>query len=115
MAKQKDDYAPCQLVEHEAGQYSLIFTDFDPTQATFADHDLEGGGYDWAAVVDALVRMKARKLQKKIEYDPEAGMFAAYSNDQDALKTVAGLIRAAIADPALLSEAIEKADPDMLD
>jgi hypothetical protein len=114
MAK-KNEFAPCWLVEHDDGIYSLCFTEFDTTADTFEEMDQEGGGYGWHGVVDALVRMKAPKLQKQLSYDPESSMFVARSADKDVLKKVAELIRNAIADPKLLKQAIKKADPDLMD
>lgn len=111
----KNEFAPCNLVEHEDGTFSLCFEDFDATAATFEEMDQEGGSYGWHGVVDALVRMKAPKLKRKLRYDPEASMFVALSKDREALKQVAELIRNAIDDPALLKEAIENADPDLMD
>jgi hypothetical protein len=55
-------------------------------------------------VADALIRLKAPKLKRKIKYDPEAGMFVAYGTDRDALAQLARLLR----------EAIEKANPPSL-
>lgn len=110
-----DDLAPCQLVEHEDGIYSLVFSNFDATAATFEEMDQEGGGYGWHGVIEALVRMKAPRIAKKLNYDPEASMFVVSSKDRKALGTVAGLIRSAIADSQLLREAIEKANPDLMD
>jgi hypothetical protein len=109
------DFAPCRLVEHENGTFSLVFDDFDATAATFEEMGQEGGGYGWHGVVEALVRMKAPRVAKKLSYDPEASLFAVVSKDRRALATVAGLIRSAIADPQLLREAIENADPELMD
>jgi hypothetical protein len=113
--KKKDEFAPCTLVEHDDGTYSLCFSDFDLAEDTFEEMDQEAGGYAWHGVVDALVRLKAPRLRKEVDYDPESSMFAAYSKSKDALKAVAELIRAAIADRKLLREAIENADPDLMD
>ena len=114
MAK-KNEFAPCDLVESGDGTFSLCFEDFDATADTFEEMGQEGGGYGWHGVVDALVRMKAPKLRRKLRYDPEASMFVALSKDWEALKQVAELIRGAIDDPALLKEAIENADPELMD
>src|SRR5262249_8128931 len=100
-----EDFSPCRLVEHEGGTWSLVFDDFDTTAATFEERGQEGGGYGGHGVVDALVRMKAPRIARKVSYAPEASMFAAVSKDRRALATVAGLIRSAIADPHLLREA----------
>jgi hypothetical protein len=113
--KAKSEFAPCVLVEHDDGSFSLVFSDFDGTAEIFEELGQEGGGYAWHGVVDALVHTRAPKLNKVIGYDPEASMFVAYSEDREALKQVAALIRAAVNDPALLREAIENADPDLMD
>jgi hypothetical protein len=114
MAK-KNEFAPCHLVEHEDGSFSLVFDDFDSTGVIFEEMDQESGGYGWHGVVDALVRMKAPKLKRKLDYDPEASMFVALSKDKDALKQVAELIRNAVNDPELLKQAIKKADPEIME
>jgi hypothetical protein len=111
----KNEFAPCTLIESQDGTYQLVFEAFDRTAATFEEMDQEGGGYGWHGVVDALVRMKAPKLRKKLDYDPEASSFVAVSKDKEALKQVAELIRNAVNDPKLLKEAIKKADPELMD
>jgi Immunity protein 51 len=101
-------------VEH-GDTRSLIFNDFDSTADTFEELGQDGGGYGWHGVVDALIRMKAPKLKRKLHFDPEASLFAVNSKDQDALKQVAELIREAINSPELLREAIQNADPELMD
>lgn len=98
--------APCRLLEHGDGTHGLCFDDFEPTLPTFEAVDREGGGYSWHGVVDALVRMRAPHLRRKLSYDPEAGMFVAISKDPDALRQVAALILQARSDEDLLREAI---------
>lgn len=107
--------SPCKLVTHEDETYSLIFDDFGPTEPLFSDIGFEGGGYGWHGVVDSLIRIKAPELSGKVGFDPEAGMFVAHGPDLDALKEVASLIREAVQNPVLLREAIERADPDLMD
>lgn len=109
------DYSPARLVEHDGGTYSLVFDDFDGTAETFEEMGYDAGGYAWHGVVEALVLMKAPQLAKKLDYDPEGSMFAVVSQDPDALRKVAELMRQAIANPELLKEAIENADPDLMD
>jgi hypothetical protein len=108
-----DDFAPCQLVEHD-GSCSLLFTDCLPTEGLFEEMGQEGGGYGWHGVVDALVRMKAPHLKCLLDYDPEGSLFVALSEDREALGEVAGLIRASIAEPELLRESIRHADPELM-
>jgi hypothetical protein len=115
MAKKKKQAEPFQLLEHKDGTISLMITDFDATAEVFEEMGQEGGGYGWHGVVDALVRMKAPKIKKKIAYDPESSMFVAYSKDHKAIEQVGALIREAIQNPDLLREAIAKADPELMD
>ena len=110
-----DEFAPCSLIDHEDGAFSLIFTDFDSTEEIFAEQELDGGGYTWHAIVDSLVKMKTPKIARLLDYDPEAGMFAAISRDRDSLKQVAVLIRNALKDRELLQLAIDNADPELLE
>ena len=111
-----DEFAPCQLGEHD-GDFFLTFDDFEANGAglVFDEAGFDGGGYGWHGVVEALVKMRVPKLRRKLAYDPEASMFSVSSKDRDALRQVAGLIREAIADPALLREAISKADPEVME
>jgi hypothetical protein len=111
----ENPYAPCFGGPTEDGTHSLAFTDFDGTAAVFEEAGHEGGGYGWHGVVDALVKMRAPKLRRKLNYDPEGSMFAVWSKDADAIRQVAELIRAAVHDQDLLREAIRKADPDLMD
>lgn len=111
-----NEFAPFRFGKSgDAGTYSLAFDDFDPTAEVFEEMGQDGGGYGWHGVVDALVRMKAPKLKKKLQYDPEASLFVVFSKDRAALEQVAALMREALADPAVLREAIENADPDLMD
>lgn len=113
--KKKDEFAPCSLVEHDDGTFSLVFDAFELADDTFEEMDREAGGYGWHGVVDALVRMKAPRLGKEVDYDPEGSMFVAVSKSKEALKAVAALIREAIADRQILRQAIGNADPDLMD
>ena len=114
MIKPKDnELAPLKMLETE-GSFSLMLTDFDEWAETFEEMGQEAGGYGWHGVADALVRLKAPKLKKKIKYDPEASMFVAYGTDRDALIQLGRLILEAMADPSILKEAIEKANPKLM-
>ena len=50
-----------------------------------------------------------------IDYDPEGSMFCARSSDLDALRCVAACIRKAKADPQVLADAIQNADPSVIE
>jgi hypothetical protein len=111
-----DEFTRCRFGEHD-GTFSLAFDDFDADGASsvFEEAGFEGGGYGWQGVVEALVKMRAPELRRKVDYDPEASMFVAFSKDREAIRQVAALIREAVADPELHREAISKADPDTME
>lgn len=111
----ENEFAPCRLDDIENGLYSLSFDEFDLAADVFEAAGWDGGGYGWHGVVDALVRMQAPALESQIDYDPEASLFVALSQNRDALVQVAGLMRDALAAPKLLQEAIANADPELMD
>jgi hypothetical protein len=112
---EEKDFAPCRLVDHGEGRFSLCFDDFRmPKLTAFDERGLQGGGYTWEAVVDSLVRMRRPELLNELSYDSESGMFVALGS-RDALKDVANLIQEAIANPQTLEEALDRADPDRLE
>ena len=109
------EVAPCRLVDHGGGRYSLCFDDYAmPEVPLFAQLGLQGGGYTWEAVVHSLVKRRYPALAAELAYDSEAGMFVAIGS-RAALVTVAKLIQAALADPLVLRTAVESADPDSLE
>lgn len=108
------DLAPFLMSEHE-GTHSLLLTDFAGTEAVFERHGFDAGGYAWAGVADALVRLRAPHLEGKVSFDPEGSMFCAVSSDRAALEELGRLLSAATRDHTLLEEALEHADPDLMD
>jgi Immunity protein 51 len=118
-----DEFAPTKLVEHTlegaSSRYSIILDPFGPiyltTSSIFEAHGLEASGYAWHGVAEALVRLHAPEVANLVKYDPESSMFSAYGNDRDALLRVAQLIREAQNNSAVLEEALENANPEMLD
>ncbi len=53
---------------------------------TRADEGFEGGGYDWESLAQVFLNEKRPDLLEKIDFDPEASMFVAYSEDKQALR-----------------------------
>jgi hypothetical protein len=110
-----DDVAPCRLVDHGEGRFSLCFDDFRmPRLRAFDERGLAGNGYTWEAVVDALVRRRRPELVDHVGYDSETAMFVA-TGARTTLLAVAELVRLAIDDAAVLKAAIDAAAPDRLE
>lgn len=107
--------APCRLVDHGEGRFSLCLDDFRmPYVPLFDERGLQGGGFTWEGVADSLARLYRPELVDGIGYDSEAGMFVAIGT-RKTLMALASLLQDAMADPALLREAVEAADPDRLE
>ncbi len=107
--------APCRLVDHGEGQFSLCLDDSRmPELALFNERGLSGNGYTWEAVADSLVRVRRPELTNGLNYDSEAGMFVALGT-RPVLVALAQLLQEALDDHQLLKAAIDAADPDSLE
>jgi Immunity protein 51 len=105
-----DEFAPAKLLEYKEGSspaFGLMFLDLFPTPTFFEERGFEGNGYTWTGIVKHLVRTRAPELEGVVEYDPEADMLVARSDDRAALLRVAMLIREARTDLGLLEEIIK--------
>jgi hypothetical protein len=109
------EFAPFSISHYEDGRFGLILGDFDDCYEIFDEFGYENGGYGWHGVAEALIRLKAPHLAKKIKFDPEASMFAAHAKKRDDVEELARLLRAAIDDESLLRSALENADPELMD
>ena len=81
----------------------------------FEDKGYDGGGYGLHGVAGTVIRMRAPELKGEISFNSEASLFSAKSSSRQALAELSELMSEAIERPALLREAIEKADPDLMD
>jgi hypothetical protein len=91
---------PLKLVETTPGSFSLLL-DAGTTSVDDLVQELghEPNGYFWEGVAQFLVGTDAPALEGRVEYDPEGGMFCAYSKDRAALEELGALI-AAVANDA---------------
>jgi hypothetical protein len=110
-----NDVAPCRLVNHGEGRFSLCFDDFKmPRVAMFDERGLAGNGYTWEAVVDSLLRLRRPELVDKVSFDSEASMLVAIGT-RPVLVAVARLVQEVLGDATLLKNALDAADPDRLE
>ncbi len=86
--KMKNDFFPCLLVEHD-NSFSIICSEFHFFDDYFGDKG--GGGYS----VERLAKKLAKEHNIKIEvdFDSEAGMFCAFSNNRDSLLKLCNLLQ----------------------
>lgn len=110
----KKEIAPFFWVEYEGGASACLNVGgylqelFD----TRADEGFEGNGYDWGSLAQIFLSEKCPELQEKIGFDPEAGMFCAYSKDIDALADFIRRFKAGCEDRPLISELFSRAKLD---
>lgn len=90
----------------EAGEYLQSLFE------TRAEEGFLGNGYDWASLAQVFLQERLPQLQERIEFDPEAGMFSAYSSDTDALRTFILDFQAACQDQALIADLFSRAEVD---
>lgn len=87
------DFAPGTLVDHGDGHYSLIYSAFPDFDDIFTRKHLQGGGYTWHGMVVHLLEEVAPNALESLDFDPEASMFCALSDNLDALREVAKVLR----------------------
>lgn len=87
------DFAPGTLVDHGEGKYSLIYSAFPDFEDIFTRKRLQGGGHTWHGMVVHLLEELAPDSLEFIEFDPEASMLSAVSDNLDALREVAKVLR----------------------
>ncbi len=90
----------------DAGSYKQEIFD------TRADEGFEGNGYDWASLADVFIQEKRPDLIDIIHFDPEAGMFCAYSSDSEKLKEFILNFKNACEDETLLKDLFSRAELD---
>ncbi|OAB26346.1 hypothetical protein PMSM_26940 [Paenibacillus macquariensis subsp. macquariensis] len=50
------------------------------------DEGFEGGGYDWGSLAAVFLEEKMPELVDIVQFDPEASMFCAYSDNREAIQ-----------------------------
>jgi hypothetical protein len=102
-----------QIIQYDDGRYGLTVMEPGGPDAKywqiFEDNELQGGGYTWEGLIDALVRLRIPDAMSRIEIGAEADNAYVDSADRKVLERIAGLIEAAVNDGDLLMEAIDNA------
>lgn len=84
----KEKITPFFWVEHDKS-FSVCLDAGTYKQEIFdsrLDEGFEGSGYDWGSLAQIFLEEKRPDLSDSIRFDPEGGMFCAYSSDGDKLK-----------------------------
>lgn len=110
----KKEIAPFIWVEHNS-EASVCLNAGEYLQEVFdtrADEGFIGNGYDWGSLAQVFLDEKCSVLQEKIEFDPEADMFCAYSKDKDALADFILQFKKACEDRSLILDLFSRAELD---
>ena len=106
------EIAPFFWVEYKGG-CSVCLNAGTYLQEVFdAAGDFEGGGYDWASLAQVFLEERLPALAEKIEFDPEADLFSACSQDGQALRSFIQAFKGACEDRALILDLLSRAEPD---
>ena len=114
------ELAPLTMFEydHKPGHFCLMLTDSSMVGAVeepFQAAGFESNGYAWAGVARAAIQAHAPRLDGRMGFDPEAGMFVAYGTDPQALRELGLLLRRALDEPPFLAALISTGDPEWFD
>ncbi|MBP1992318.1 Imm51 family immunity protein [Paenibacillus eucommiae] len=111
----EDELNPFMLVSHKGGNQSLILsvgTYKDDIFQARAAEGFEGNGYDWASLAAVFLEEKMPDLVGIIKFDPEAGMFAAYTDNKEAMQRFAAGFKDACENDTLIRDLFSRAELD---
>lgn len=110
----KNEIAPFFWVEQSNGA-SVCLNAGEYLQEVFetrSDEGFEGSGYDWSSLAQVFLDEECLELREKINFDPEADMFCAYSKDKDALADFILRFKRACEDKSLILDLFSRAELD---
>jgi len=112
---------PFFWVEHKNG-VSLCLSDLTEASdktgnkwevfITRLDEGFSGNGYDWGSLALVYLNEKMPELKNEIKFDPEAGMFCAYSENPKALEKFAIVFRKMYDDDEMMKDLFSRAELD---
>ncbi|SDS83600.1 Tetratricopeptide repeat-containing protein [Paenibacillaceae bacterium GAS479] len=106
---------PFGLVLHNNGSVSMILSVGIYKHEIFqtrAEEGFEGNGYDWSSLAAVFLEEKMPHLVNIVRFDPEADMFAAYSDIREAIHSFAIAFKEACEDDSLIKDLFSRAELD---
>ncbi|WP_018757719.1 Imm51 family immunity protein [Paenibacillus terrigena] len=103
---------PFRLVAHDSGSISFIINVGKYKHEIFqtrAEDGFEGNGYDWGSLAAVFLEEKMPHLVDIIRFDPEADMFAAYTDNKEAIFSFAITFKEACEDDSLIRDLFSRA------
>lgn len=111
----EEKISPFALVAHNNGSISMILNVGSYKHEIFqtrAEEGFEGNGYDWGSLAAVFLEEKMPHLINILRFDPEADMFAAYTDNKDAMYSFAIAFKEACEDDALMRDLFSRAELD---
>ena len=71
---------------------------------TREDEGFEGNGYDWTSLAQVFLEELTPDLLNLVKFDPEADMFCAYSDNEEALKSFITSFKEACENDSLIQD-----------
>ncbi|MEC0090821.1 Imm51 family immunity protein [Paenibacillus macquariensis] len=103
---------PFGLVAHHDGSISMTLEVGNYKHEIFqirAEEGFEGNGYDWGSLAAVFLAEKMPHLVDIVKFDPEGSMFAAYSDNKDAILSFAIAFKEACEDDLLIRDLFSRA------
>jgi len=110
----QNNIKPFFWVEH-ASSFSVCLSELEYKQEVFMTRETEGflgNGYDWGSLATVFLTEKMPHLAEVIRFDPEAGMYTAYSSNKQALQDFSLAFKEACEDQALITDLFSRAELD---
>ncbi|MDG0791850.1 Imm51 family immunity protein [Cohnella ginsengisoli] len=108
------ELAPFKLVRH--GDSTSVFLSAGIYKQDLfrlrEEEGFEGSGYDWASLAAVFLEERMPELSGIVRFDPEAGMFSAYSGDREAIVRFAHAFKSACEDDVLIRDLFSRAELD---
>lgn len=111
----ENEIAPFSWVEMESEASVCLNVDAGYLQEVFESREEEGfigNGYDWGSLAEVFLDEKCPEFEEKIDFDPEADMFCAYSDDKEALAEFILEFKKACEDKNLIMDLFSRAELD---
>ncbi|MDD2268202.1 MAG: Imm51 family immunity protein [Eubacteriales bacterium] len=98
------EHEECFCVCLEVGDYKAELFN------TRSDEGFEGNGYDWESLAIAFLNEKMPEALDIVNFDPEAELFCAYSEDEQMLRKFALEFKSICEDDKELKDIFSKAE-----
>lgn len=88
---------------------------FDKYNPIFEKHHYSGNGYSWEGHITQILEKENPDLLQHISFDPEAGGFYAYADNEENQKRIALLLSKVFQDMKVLESYLQSADKSRID